>query len=70
MPIYVYHCPQCEEDFERMVRFSEMEKPQECPTCGSADTQKRVTRFASYGAGTTGASSNASSCSGGGGRFT
>lgn len=69
MPLYVYHCQDCEHDFERMVRFSETDREQECPHCGSAQTAKRITTFASR---STGAVSNqsTSSCSGGYGRFT
>lgn len=70
MPLYVYHCEDCEQDFERMVRFSETDQPQQCPHCGSTETAKRITTFASRFSGSTASSQSASSCSGGYGRFT
>lgn len=40
MPIYEYRCPDCDEQFEKLVKIS-APKP-ECPKCGSADAQKLV----------------------------
>jgi putative FmdB family regulatory protein len=51
MPIYEYRCNTCGESFERLVRFSETEKTQECPSCQSEDTQKQLTMPASFGFG-------------------
>ena len=34
MPLYEYACEACGDDFERIVRLSEADRPQVCPTCG------------------------------------
>lgn len=31
MPIYSYRCPQCEEEFDKLVLMSEMNHFQPCP---------------------------------------
>lgn len=71
MPLYEYHCQACEEDFEKMVRFSESDARQECPHCHSQETHKRVSAFAARGFTTlsSGSASGGSSC-GSSGRFT
>ena len=46
MPVYVYRCQTCGEQFEKMVRFSEANQIQECPDCNSQQTQKLLTSFA------------------------
>jgi putative FmdB family regulatory protein len=33
MPLYEYHCPKCEDDFEEMIRMSQSDDPQPCPRC-------------------------------------
>lgn len=70
MPLYEYQCQDCEHDFERMVRFFDADRPQECPHCGSDQTMKRISTFATSGAGATASSGSSSSCSSGYGRFT
>ena len=40
MPLYVYQCKDCEEEFEKTLRFSEASQPQVCPTCHSQDTRQ------------------------------
>lgn len=37
MPIYEYHCPKCEADFEALVRGDEQA---ECPQCQSKRVEK------------------------------
>ena len=70
MPLYVYHCENCKQDFEKMVRFTEADKSQECPSCNSHDTRKRVTSFASSGYGSSsGGYSGGGGCSSSGGGF-
>ncbi len=71
MPLYEYHCPDCEQDFERVVRFLDAEKPQACPCCGETNTHRRISAIAAPGRGYSGGeSASASNCSGGAGRFT
>lgn len=68
MPLYEYHCSHCDQDFEKMVRFSEADQTPECPYCQGQETHKRVSSFATHGS-SAGSTSTASSCSSSG-RFT
>ena len=65
MPLYEYRCRQCGQEFEKMLRFDQSEELPLCPICQSADTQKRISMFASKSSG--GAfsvsTSDSSSCS-------
>jgi putative FmdB family regulatory protein len=67
VPIYEYHCPDCDVEFEKLVKLSEANAVQDCPECGGRHTQKKLSAFATSG-GSTGRSASAGSC-GGGGRF-
>jgi putative FmdB family regulatory protein len=49
MPVYEYHCNQCGEAFEKMVRFSEADRAPVCPKCGAPDTRKKISTVASLG---------------------
>ncbi len=72
MPLYEYACRDCGQSFEKMVRFSEVNLSPTCPTCGSVDTHKQISTFATAGGSTQGfssAASSSSSCSSGGGGF-
>ncbi len=42
MPIYEYHCKNCNKNFEEWLKVSEAEKDQICPECG-----KLASRFLS-----------------------
>lgn len=46
MPLYSFHCPQCDKDVELLIGFSE--KPS-CPSCGAADMQRLMSRVAPEG---------------------
>jgi putative FmdB family regulatory protein len=63
MPLFKYHCENCQEEFEDLVSFSESNNV-ECPHCGSKNTQKKVSAFATLGGSTTSAS--VGSCGSGG----
>lgn len=68
MPLYEYHCNECGEEFEKMVRFSEADRSPLCPQCQSSDTKKKISSFASIGASIGGGSfATSSSCGSGGG---
>lgn len=60
MPIYEFHCGQCEKDSEVLVRSSNWEGTK-CPHCGSKKLQKKFSVFASA---TAGATTPDASCSG------
>ena len=68
VPIYEYYCPDCDVEFEKLVKIAEANAAQDCPECGGRHTQKKLSTFATSG-GSTGQSMAAGSCGGGGGRF-
>jgi putative FmdB family regulatory protein len=67
VPIYEYYCPDCEVEFEKLVKLSEANVVQGCPECGGRHTHKKLSTFATTGSSTS-KSASASSC-GGNGRF-
>jgi putative FmdB family regulatory protein len=69
MPLYEYICHDCGQTFEKMVRFSEQDQLPTCPTCGSVETQKQLSTFATRGGASQGFSSPSSSSCSGSGRF-
>ncbi|MFG1428204.1 FmdB family zinc ribbon protein [Roseixanthobacter glucoisosaccharinicivorans] len=46
MPLYSFHCAQCDKDVELLIGFSEKPK---CPACGGADMQRLMSRVAPEG---------------------
>lgn len=46
MPIYEFHCENCEQDSEILVRSLDW-KGTHCPRCGSSKLQKKLSVFAS-----------------------
>jgi putative FmdB family regulatory protein len=46
MPLYEFHCSECEKDSEVLVRSTEW-KGTACPHCGSTKLQKKLSVFAS-----------------------
>ena len=62
MPIYEYHCTDCGHDFEKLVRFSDLNaNSPECPGCQSENIRKRLSTIAAFSSGKT-QSSSAASC--------
>ncbi|MBI5199241.1 MAG: zinc ribbon domain-containing protein [Nitrospirae bacterium] len=59
MPIYEYHCPHCEEDFEKLVFSSTVV---ECPKCGASDVNKKLSVFGVSGVESRGESTSSDSC--------
>lgn len=59
MPIYEYTCGNCEESFDKIVRFSEADQIPACPTCGEKETRKKISAGAVIG-GASGSSSSVS----------
>ncbi|MEP9353482.1 zinc ribbon domain-containing protein [Xanthobacter sp. KR7-65] len=43
MPLYTYHCPDCDKEFEQLVSASDTPA---CPACGSARVEQMVSRIA------------------------
>ncbi|QRG09756.1 zinc ribbon domain-containing protein [Xanthobacter dioxanivorans] len=46
MPLYNYHCPDCDKDSEMLVGVSETPA---CPSCGSLRLEQLVSRIAPEG---------------------
>ena len=70
MPLYEYHCINCGEDFEQIVRFSEADLTPSCPVCGDKDTRKKISMAASFGSSSSGSVTSPGSSCGSGGGFT
>ncbi|MGC1455195.1 MAG: zinc ribbon domain-containing protein [Nitrospirota bacterium] len=65
MPIYEYHCNDCNTDFEKLVFGSNPEVA--CERCGSKKTEKLMSRFGmgrSSNSSTSASSGSSSGCSG------
>ena len=65
MPLYEYKCNDCDYQFEELVSYSKSNE-MTCPNCGSEETQKLVSAFATIGSSASGGSSNSCSYSGSG----
>ena len=50
MPIYEFHCEQCQKDSEILVRSAKWQGTK-CPHCGSAKISKQFSTFAAANAG-------------------
>ena len=68
MPLFEYRCQNCGTKFEALVFSSQADKPVECENCGSEDTEKLLSTFASTG--TEKSVGSGSGCSSSGGYFT
>jgi putative FmdB family regulatory protein len=71
MPIYEYHCQQCDKDFEQLVRTTRVKV--KCPTCDGRRVRRKPSLFATSGSSETSSerstrsgceSCSASSCAG------
>ncbi|MBO0683505.1 MAG: zinc ribbon domain-containing protein [Candidatus Dormibacteraeota bacterium] len=51
MPIYEYHCADCDHSFEVLTSFAERDRAKVCPSCESRRTSVQVSSFAAVGAG-------------------
>jgi putative FmdB family regulatory protein len=69
MPLYEYHCNECGEEFEKMVRFSEANQSPACPACQSEDTRKKISAIAARGNSLSSVSVSANSSCGSRGGF-
>ncbi|OQY93713.1 MAG: hypothetical protein B6D41_07470 [Chloroflexi bacterium UTCFX4] len=46
MPLYEFVCQECKQSFEQLVRSLTLAPIATCPHCGSSDTQKKLSVFA------------------------
>lgn len=66
MPVYEFDCQECRTPFEQLVRRAAALTEVRCPTCGSGNVERALSRFASRIAGGFGGGSAASCAPGGG----
>jgi len=62
MPLYEFVCGKCEKDFELLVRSVKWEGEAACPRCGSKKLAKKLSVFASQGAGNSSGSETLPAC--------
>lgn len=60
MPLYEFHCNDCQDEFEELVRSSSAIAEVKCPECGSQRVRRKVSIFASKVSGRSVAASAAS----------
>ncbi|MFZ0391787.1 MAG: zinc ribbon domain-containing protein [Calditrichia bacterium] len=65
MPLFEYRCEDCGNEFEELVSFTNS-NDMECPECGSHNTHKKVSTFATLGGGRSSGGSSGSCGSSGG----
>ncbi|MBN1426755.1 MAG: zinc ribbon domain-containing protein [Anaerolineae bacterium] len=49
MPIYEYKCPDCGEEFEKLVRGMSDADQVSCPTCNSDNVKRKMSLVAAKG---------------------
>lgn len=70
MPLFTFECQDCEENFEKLISFSQSTNSVVCPICRGQNTQKQLSLVArTFSAASSGAAFSApsASCSTGGG---
>lgn len=67
MPIYEYICNKCNDRFSLLQSMSAAEKETQCLKCGSTEVKKLISSFSTSSTSSSGKSSPAHSCGGGGG---
>ena len=45
VPLYDYHCQQCDSSFTELRRTTELDSPINCPECGSMKTSRSLSCF-------------------------
>jgi putative FmdB family regulatory protein len=50
MPIYEYHCPECDAKFEELRPLNQADQPIECPQCHHT-ARRKMSTFACFTAG-------------------
>jgi putative FmdB family regulatory protein len=67
MPIYEFTCGKCSKSFEQLVRTMSGEVKAECPHCGSAKAEKKLSVMAVVGTEGKGQGGHSHPAGGGGG---
>jgi putative FmdB family regulatory protein len=58
MALYEYKCAECEERFDLMRPMGTADEPAPCPECGSEDSRRLISSFASITPGASALSTN------------
>ncbi len=58
MALYEYKCAECEEHFDLMRPMSSADEPARCPECGSEESRRVISNFASITPGASALSTN------------
>lgn len=45
MPLYEFHCQDCDTDFEKRRTMQQADAPLECPECSSQDVTRKMSKF-------------------------
>ena len=61
MPIYEYHCSDCNADFEQFVRSMMSQETVTCPDCGGQHVKKAISLFGGLSGGSSAKSAGSSS---------
>jgi putative FmdB family regulatory protein len=62
MPIYEYHCTDCDTDFEQFLRSMSSQEIITCPECGGQHVKKAISLFGSMSGGSARSSAPAQTC--------
>ncbi|MFH1419065.1 MAG: FmdB family zinc ribbon protein [Planctomycetota bacterium] len=50
MPIFEFHCPACDRDFEELVPSAGSTRTMACPGCGGRKVSRKISTFAAHSA--------------------
>ena len=62
MPIYEYHCTDCDTDFEQLLRSMSSQEIINCPACGGQHVKKAISLFGSMSGGSARGNAPAQTC--------
>lgn len=65
MPIYEYHCADCDTDFEKLRPMSKANAPAPCVHCGGQHTKRAISLFSALSKSGNGESHSVSGTGGG-----
>ncbi len=66
MPLYEYHCEDCDTTFELRRALSTSDDPAQCPTCEKENVTRQVSLFMSFSKASDGTRSLGGGCACGG----
>jgi putative FmdB family regulatory protein len=55
VPLYEYECQDCKQKFEKLMRLGAADDEIVCPFCGSSQTKRAISLFATSSSGSSGA---------------